>query len=223
MPVHVTDIPCDCSLPYCTGLSHTHICVSEQPLWLTDRADFETLLNIKQQRFWMKLKDEVRAEFCWNLCMHGFQAIQTVGTFSFFCSNVLSCNNSRRLKPCVLCLLRECFAGLQRVYVGTHRSGIDSRGMLSSTKMWEARNTFRHFYDLSECPLWDRSWGFSRLMQTLFWCYSTEGLSLLPVLVCVTYTSCARANRHCLLNPAINKEILSVVFLQSCSREFLLL
>lgn len=144
MPVHVTDIPCDCSLPYCTGLSHTHICVSEQPLWLTDRADFETLLNIKQQRFWMTLKDEVRAEFCQNLCMHGFQAIQTVGTFSFFCSNVLSCNNSKTM----------CFMLAQRVFCRPPES------VCRDSQIWDRlkRNAEQH-----------QNVGSQKYVQTLLW------------------------------------------------------
>ena len=83
-----------------------------------------------------------------------------------------------------------------------------------------------HFYALSECPLWDRIQGFSRLMEALRHCFDTTAQKGWVCCVCLcvcAYTSCARTYRHCLLNLAMNNEILFEVFLQSCSREVPLL
>lgn len=198
--------PCECysfSLwlqPPCAATrSPTRVCLClKQPLWFTYRVAFWNFTDGEAVKVLNELKDEVRTEFhfalrppfhCCDLCMPGLQAIQTVAPFLFFFfwSNILSCNSFRSLKPQVFMFAEraKCFAGLQRIYVWTCRSEVDSRRMLSSIEMWEARNMFRQFYGLSECPLWDRIRGFSRLMQTLFWYYSTEGLGLLHVLVCI--------------------------------------
>lgn len=213
---------------YC--LTHMYVCLNSYCDSQTEQL-FETLLIIKRWRFWMKLKTRWglnlilhwRPPFhCWNLCMHRFQAIQTIPPFHLFCSNVLSCNSFRRLKPCVSVLAQKVFCRPpESVCMDSQIWGRLKKNAEQHRNVGSQKYVQTHFYGLFECPLWDRSWGFSRLMQTLFWYYRTEGLSLLCVLVCVT--SCARANRHCLLNPAMNEEILFEVFLQSCSREFLLL
>lgn len=196
-PVNVTHFHCDCSPPVLQRvLPHVCVCVWNSHCGLHTEWLFETLLMEKQWRFWMNWKMRWGLSFIlhWDppfiavtfACL-GFRPSRQWPLFFFFCSNILSCNSFRSLKPWVFMFAEraKCFAGLQRIYVWTCRSEVDSRRMLSSIEMWEARNMFRQFYGLSECPLWDRIRGFSRLMQTLFWYYSTEGLGLLHVLVCI--------------------------------------
>lgn len=128
IPMPVTHIPCDCSLPCCTVLSHTSVCMSKHPLWLTDRAAFWNFADHQTAKALNEVKDELRAEFHFALesplplleTLHaGFQAIQTAVPFHLLCSYIFNCNNFRRWNPCVLMLAqsvlqasRECMYGL---------------------------------------------------------------------------------------------------------------
>lgn len=102
----------------------------------------------------------------------------------------------------------KCFAGLQRMYIWTCRSGVDSRRMLSSIEMWEARNMFRHtFMVCLSVPCGTESEGFLGLCRHCFDTTAQKGWVCCVCLCVCSYTSCARAYRHYLLNPAMNNEI----------------
>lgn len=193
----------------------THIYVCLNSTVAHRQCSFLKLYWSSRSKGFQWSKEEVRAEFNFALenplpllePLHAWVSgcPDSWSLFIFFCSSVLSCNHFRRLKPCVLMLAQRVLCKppesvcMDSQIWGRLKTNAEQHRNVGSQKYIQT-----HFYSLSECPLWDRSWGFSRLMQTLFWCYSTEGRSLLPVLVCVTYTSCASASRHCLLNPAMN-------------------
>lgn len=208
-PVNVTCFHCDCSPPVLQRVL-PHACIlSETTTVAHIQSGFWYFTDREAVKVLNELQDEVRTEFhfalrphCCGLCMPGVQAIQTVAPFHFFsvnCFNILGCNSFRSLKPWVVnqfllwekmwCLLWEVKKFCRppenmcmdlQIWGRLRKNGQQHRNVRSQ------KYVQTHFYGLSEFPLWDRIGGFSRLTQIFFWYYSTEGLGLLRVLVCVS-------------------------------------
>lgn len=167
IPVHATRFPCDCSLPCYTVLSHTHVCVSEQPVGLTDKAAFLNFTDHQEAKVLNEVEDEVRAEFHFALetpllllePLHAWvSGYPDSSPFNLFCSNILSCNSFRRLKPRVLMLAQRAFFGPpENVRMDSQIWGRLKKNAEQHRNMGSQKYIQTHFYGLSECPLWDRS------------------------------------------------------------------